>query len=190
LCSNVIVIVHHSTSLEVLRKPQELSMCVADLCAKVRNLDNRQMGSDKSRTDLVKLQWGGRPVKAACNNLRLNLVFLISYNLLKSSIPGRTYKQSYELNYTLDDKWGLLALHLTSALMNIKLEHGNGCMGQLKRIAGDYRIILCLNVSQISLSVSTLGTITTLVVICTPQFFVPKERDLTYLKDRKLGGCW
>jgi len=43
------------TCLEVLRKPQEVSMCVAGPCAKVRNLDNRQKGSDISRTALVKL---------------------------------------------------------------------------------------------------------------------------------------
>jgi hypothetical protein len=70
------------TCLEVLRKPQEVSICLAGPRAKGRNLDHHQRESDKSKTALVKLQWAGRPVKAACNIVRLNLVFLISCNLL------------------------------------------------------------------------------------------------------------
>ena len=47
---------------------------------KGRNLHHRQRESDKSKIALVKLRWEGRPVKAACNAVRLNLVFLIPFN--------------------------------------------------------------------------------------------------------------
>jgi len=62
-------------------------------------------------------------------------------------------------------------------------------MGQFKRIAGDHSVILCLNFSRIRLRVSTFVTRAHLVVLCTPQLFVPKERDPSYLKGRKMGGC-
>jgi hypothetical protein len=95
------------TCLEALRKPQEVSICVAGPRAKGRNLDHRQKESDKSNTALVKHQWEGRPVKAACNIVRLNLVFLIPCNLLTEQHSRKDVQaESYELNRTLDDKRG------------------------------------------------------------------------------------
>jgi len=63
--------------MQLFRGTQETSRS-----AKGRNLDHHQKESDKSETALVKLQWEERSVKAACNTVRLNLVFLVPRNVL------------------------------------------------------------------------------------------------------------
>lgn len=97
-------------------------MCLAGPRAKGRNLDQLQKESDKPKTALVKLQWEKHPPKAACNIVRLNLVFLVPCYLLTEQHSRKDVQaEIYELKCTLDDKRGWLAPHLTSALINIQL---------------------------------------------------------------------